>query len=55
MSTTEFDKQLVRWRQHLHRIPETGFKETCTSDYLGQVLAIGARYFAEIARIRLPQ
>lgn len=34
------DEQLVRWRHHLHRFPETGFNEHRTADYLAQVLQL---------------
>lgn len=34
----EFEAQWVRWRHHLHRIPETGFQEVRTAGYVGQVL-----------------
>ena len=37
----------VRWRHEFHRFPETDFNDL--------VLPIGARYFAELARVRLPQ
>ncbi|MBS0448416.1 MAG: amidohydrolase [Proteobacteria bacterium] len=30
--------QLVRWRHHLHRHPETGFEERATSDYAAGIL-----------------
>jgi amidohydrolase len=40
MSSTDFDQQLVRWRHHLHRVPETGFNEARTSDYVASVLAL---------------
>ncbi|MEJ8853851.1 M20 aminoacylase family protein [Variovorax robiniae] len=38
MTTEDFDQQLVRWRHHLHRHPETGFEEKKTSDYVASVL-----------------
>lgn len=34
------DDRMVRWRHHLHRIPETGFDEQRTSDYVAQVLTL---------------
>jgi amidohydrolase len=40
MLFTEFDAQLVQWRHHLHRFPETGFNELRTSDYVSQVLKL---------------
>ena len=33
-------QQWVRWRHHLHSLPETGFKELRTSDYVASVLAM---------------
>ena len=39
MPTTDFDQQLVRWRHHLHRHPETGFNEVQTADYVARILA----------------
>lgn len=40
---------LVRWRHHLHRIPETGFQERKTSDYVAHVLeALGLRVHRDI-------
>ncbi|MES2103047.1 MAG: M20 aminoacylase family protein [Pseudomonadota bacterium] len=32
-------QQLVTWRHHLHRHPETGFEELHTSDYVARVLS----------------
>lgn len=40
MSDLAFEQQLVRWRHHLHRHPETGFKEHRTADYVAQVLGL---------------
>lgn len=40
MSDLAFEQQLVRWRHHLHRFPETGFHERRTADYVAQVLAL---------------
>lgn len=40
MSALAFEQQLVRWRHHLHRHPETGFNEHRTADYVAQVLAL---------------
>jgi hippurate hydrolase len=40
MPHDDLDPQLVRWRHHLHRFPETGFNEKHTSDYLAQVLQL---------------
>jgi hippurate hydrolase len=40
MPQTDFDEQLVQWRHHLHRFPETGFNERRTSDYVAQVLQL---------------
>ena len=40
MSETAFDEQMVRWRHHLHRFPETGFNEERTADYVAQVLTL---------------
>lgn len=40
MPDAEFEQQLVRWRHHLHRFPETGFSEVRTSDYLANVLGL---------------
>jgi hippurate hydrolase len=37
---SEFEQQLVRWRHHLHRFPETGFNEVRTADYVAQVLSL---------------
>ena len=34
------DAQMVRWRHHLHRFPETGFGEERTADYIAQVLTL---------------
>ncbi|MGV3678736.1 MAG: M20 aminoacylase family protein [Acidovorax sp.] len=36
---SDFDQQLVRWRHHLHRHPETGFNEVDTADYVARHLA----------------
>jgi metal-dependent amidase/aminoacylase/carboxypeptidase family protein len=33
-----FAEQLIEWRHHLHRHPETGFEEIKTSDFVAQVL-----------------
>ena len=38
MTTSDFSQQLVRWRHHLHRYPETGFEERQTADYVAGVL-----------------
>jgi hippurate hydrolase len=38
MATPAFEQELVRWRHHLHRHPETGFEELRTSDYTAGVL-----------------
>ncbi|MFC5519551.1 M20 aminoacylase family protein [Polaromonas jejuensis] len=38
MTTPDFEPQLVRWRHHLHRHPETGFEEVQTADYVASVL-----------------
>ncbi|HSI58132.1 MAG TPA: amidohydrolase, partial [Ideonella sp.] len=35
-----FGGQLLRWRHHLHRHPETGFNEVRTADYVASVLAL---------------
>ena len=35
---TEWGTQLLRWRQHLHRHPETGFNEHRTADYVATAL-----------------
>lgn len=40
MSALAFEQQLVRWRHHLHRHPETGFNEHRTADYVAQVLGL---------------
>jgi hippurate hydrolase len=34
----ELAANLLRWRHHLHRFPETGFNEKKTSDYVANVL-----------------
>lgn len=36
----ELGTQLVRWRHHLHRFPETGFNEHQTSDYVAKALEL---------------
>jgi metal-dependent amidase/aminoacylase/carboxypeptidase family protein len=33
-------QQWMRWRHHLHSLPETGFKELRTSDYVASGLAM---------------
>jgi amidohydrolase len=38
MIPSDFEPQLVRWRHHLHRHPETGFEEVHTADYVASVL-----------------
>ncbi|HEY4068335.1 MAG TPA: M20 aminoacylase family protein [Burkholderiaceae bacterium] len=38
MTDSDFEQQMVRWRHHLHRFPETGFNETRTADYVASVL-----------------
>jgi len=38
MTPSDFEPQLVRWRHHLHRHPETGFEEVQTADYVASVL-----------------
>lgn len=38
MTKPDFEPQLVRWRHHLHRHPETGFEELQTADYVASVL-----------------
>ncbi|HWN67573.1 MAG TPA: amidohydrolase, partial [Haliangium sp.] len=38
MDDVTLDRQLVAWRHHLHRHPETGFEEVATSDYVAQIL-----------------
>jgi amidohydrolase len=40
MTEDEFGQQLRQWRYHLHRFPETGFRELRTSDYVGSVLDV---------------
>ena len=35
---SEFHKQMVTWRHHLHKHPELSFKEVMTSDYIASVL-----------------
>lgn len=37
-SEQDFRAQLVAWRHHLHRHPETGFEEVNTSDFVARVL-----------------
>lgn len=45
----EFASNLVRWRHHLHRFPETGFNEKKTSDYVANVLeALGLEVYRGI-------
>ena len=39
MSTTGLIDHVVRWRRDLHRIPEVGFEENRTGDYVADVLA----------------
>ncbi|MGD9704892.1 MAG: M20 aminoacylase family protein [Acidimicrobiia bacterium] len=42
MNTTEFGHQLIEWRHHLHRHPETGFDETGTAEFIAhELLALG--------------
>jgi amidohydrolase len=38
MPLPDFEPQLLRWRHHLHRHPETGFEEVQTADYVASVL-----------------
>ena len=38
MITANFENQLLQWRHHLHRNPETGFNENRTSDYVATLL-----------------
>jgi amidohydrolase len=38
MDDVTLDRQLVAWRHHLHRHPETGFEEVDTSDYVARIL-----------------
>jgi amidohydrolase len=38
MSSVEFGRQLIEWRHHLHRHPETGFNETRTSQFIADEL-----------------
>lgn len=38
MTDPDFEPQLLRWRHHLHRHPETGFEEVHTADYVASVL-----------------
>jgi hippurate hydrolase len=40
MADSGFEQQLVRWRHHLHRFPETGFNEVRTADYVASVLSL---------------
>ena len=40
MADSDFEQQLVRWRHHLHRFPETGFNEVRTADYVASVLRL---------------
>jgi hippurate hydrolase len=40
MADSGFEQQLVRWRHHLHRFPETGFNEVRTADYVAGVLSL---------------
>jgi amidohydrolase len=40
MVESDFEQQLVRWRHHLHRFPETGFNELRTSEYVANVLRL---------------
>jgi len=39
MLDSTFRQQLVQWRHHLHRCPETGFEEIQTSDFIAQTLS----------------
>ncbi|SFU39422.1 hippurate hydrolase [Polaromonas sp. YR568] len=39
MTLADFEPQLLRWRHHLHRHPETGFEEVNTADYVASVLS----------------
>lgn len=36
---SSFTEQLMQWRHHLHRHPETGFEEIDTSDFVASVLS----------------
>jgi amidohydrolase len=36
---TTFEQQLIQWRHHLHRFPETGFEEKNTSDFIAEILS----------------
>lgn len=36
----ELGEQLIRWRRHLHQIPETGFNEHQTSNYIAAALEL---------------
>lgn len=38
MSDSTFEAESIAWRQHLHAIPETGFEEFKTSDYVAERL-----------------
>src|SRR5258705_10819350 len=40
VADSDFEQQLVRWRHHLHRFPETGFNEVRTADYVASVLSL---------------
>lgn len=39
MADSILNQQLIQWRHHLHRCPETGFEEVQTSDFVAQVLS----------------
>ena len=39
MADSILNQQLIQWRHHLHRCPETGFEEIQTSDFVAQVLS----------------
>jgi amidohydrolase len=38
MDDITLEQQMVAWRHHLHRHPETGFEEVDTSDYVARIL-----------------
>ena len=46
-----FHNEMVDWRRHIHKYPELGFEETCTSNFISEKLEqFGIEVFRGLAK-----